>query len=573
MKPVRWSLLLLALLEMGLPTVSTAAIATNAAADLVLGQTLFTTNASPSPATATSLNLPGGVAVDATSGKVFVADTGNNRVLRYPSTTALTSGAAPDLVLGQLNFSGSAANQGNGVTPSQTSLSAPGAVCVDAAGNLWIADTGNNRVLMFSNAANLTAVPANADRVFGQPDFTSSLAAPTASTMAAPAGLCVDPAGVLWVADAGSHRVLGYKAAATLANGPSADRVLGQTSFTANSAGTTQSKFFVPTGVAATASQLWVADSNNNRVLMFPNYPSINGAPAGLVLGQTTYISSTPATSAAGLTLPTAVAVSGTTVWVADSANNRVLNYAITSATGPGADATTVIGQATFLSGTSGLSAQKLSLYLANQISIDASGALWVADQLNNRVLRFASAVTPPTTPTTVKISGPAALVTSKSTYTIKGTAAGSLGISRVSYQIGAGGYYRASGTTSWSAKITLKNGSNRVQVIAVDKNGKLSPAAYVKITRATGPAVAVSGAQSITTTASSITIKGTAAAPAGVARVSYQVGTAGYLHAKGTKSWSATITLKKGKSRIEFRSVDKNGDVSDPVYVNVTRS
>jgi len=488
MKTVRWFLLPLTVLGLGFPAVRAASPATNAAASLVLGQALFTPNATQTPATAGSLNLPGGIAIDATSGKVFVADTGNNRVLRYPKSSSLTNGAAPDLVFGQLNFSSSAANQG-GAT-SQTSLSGPVGVFVDAGGNLWIADTGNNRVLMFANAANISSMPSFADRVLGQPTFTANTAAPTQSTLAAPTGLCVDPAGVLWVADTGSHRVLGFKDAATLANGANANRVLGQTTFTANAAGTTQTTFFKPTGVAADASQIWVADSGNNRALQFQNYPSINGAPAGLVLGQTTYVSSTPATSATGLTLPTSVALSGSTLWVADSSNNRVLNYAISGSTVPGAAATTVIGQAVFTTGTSGLSAQKLSLYQSNQISVDSSGSLWVADQLNNRALRFGSGSATPTptptpTPPTVIVNGSQHFKTTKRSIKLFGTAASTAGIARVSYALNTGKYVKANGTTSWqTGTIKLSVGKNYIYVAAVDATGLASTPTVIIVRR-----------------------------------------------------------------------------------------
>jgi len=477
----------LALLGLSLPAALAATISTNASANLVLGQTLFTTNTTQSPATAGSLNLPAGVAVDAVSGKVFVADQSNNRVLRYPKASSLKSGAAPDLVFGQLNFSSSAANQGG--TTSQTSLSGPTAVFVDTGGNLWISDTGNNRVLMFANAANVSSMPSYADLVLGQANFTASTAAPTQSTLAGPTGVCVDPAGVLWVADTGSHRVLGFKNAATLANGAPANRVLGQTTFTGNTAGTTQTTFFKPTGVSANASQIWVADSGNNRALMFPNYPTVNGAPAGLVLGQTTYVASTPATSATGLTLPTAVALSGSSVWVADSSNNRILNYVISGSTAPGAAATTVIGQATFLTGTSGLSAQKLSLYQSNQISVDSGGALWVADQLNNRVLRFGGGATPtPTpskTPPAVTVNGKQQFKTTKSSIKLYGTAASAVGIARVSYALNSGKYVKANGTTSWSTpKIKLPFGKNYIYVASVDTNGLASATTVIIVRR-----------------------------------------------------------------------------------------
>jgi DNA-binding beta-propeller fold protein YncE len=458
-----------------------ATIATNAAANLVLGQSTFTTNATSSPATPSSLTTPSGVAVDPLSGKVFVADQGNNRVLRYASRSALKSGATPEVVFGQVNFSGSAANMGL-ANPAQDSLSSPQDVFVDAAGRLWIADTGNNRVVMFENAANLFNAPF-ADRVYGQPNFVTAIPLATATALAGPRGLCVDPAGTLWVADTGSHRVLAWKLAATLANGTAASRVLGQSLFTTAVAATSQTGMFNPSDVAADASNVWVADSDNNRVLLYPNFPTITGAPASLVLGQTTYATSVPATSAIGMTRPTSVATSGTGLWVCDDGNNRVLLFNSANTLANGAKAAVVVGQTTFTAGVSGLSSQKLSLFYSH-ISVDASGSLWVADRLNNRVLRFGASAAAPVASPTVAVKGKKSITTTRETYTLRGTASAGGGVLRVSYNQNAQGYLRARGTTSWRAKLELDPGRNKIFVVSVATDGTVSAPVKVVIFR-----------------------------------------------------------------------------------------
>src|SRR6059036_564201 len=93
-------LLTLVLFAQLLSTVS--AFTNGQAASLVLGQADFTSSAFVT--TASGMSSPEGVAVDPTSGKVFVADSGNHRVLRFASDAALVSGAAADGVLGQPNF-------------------------------------------------------------------------------------------------------------------------------------------------------------------------------------------------------------------------------------------------------------------------------------------------------------------------------------------------------------------------------------------------------------------------------------------------------------------------------------
>jgi sugar lactone lactonase YvrE len=237
-------------------------------ASLVLGQPNFTSGASGlSP---TQVNFPEGVAVDPTTGKVFIADRGNNRVLRFASGTALVNEAAAEAVLGQSGFTSS------GATTTQSGMNIPYSVSVDATGRLWVADFFNNRVLRFDNAAS-KANGANADGVLGQSVFTSSGATTTQSGMNLPFGMSGDAAGRLYVSDTFNNRVLWFDNAGAKANGGNADGVLGQPNFTSNTANNggrsaqslnlPDSLFYDPT----VGGVLWVADLNNHRVLRYGN--------------------------------------------------------------------------------------------------------------------------------------------------------------------------------------------------------------------------------------------------------------------------------------------------------------
>ena len=243
---------------------STATAFTNGQpASLVLGQPDFTSKALAT--TASGMNYPTDLAVDPTSGKVFVADHYNHRVLRFASSAALTSGIAAEGVLGQPDFTSYALI----IPPNARGMSAPTGVAVDTAGRLWVADYNNSRVLRFDSAAGAPlALPA--DGVLGQPDFTSYASTTTASTMHNPTGVAVDSAGRLWVADEGNSRVLRFDGASGKPNGAPADGVLGQPDFTSRTQATTASGMNLPTGVAVDIDgYLWVVDYFNNRVLRF----------------------------------------------------------------------------------------------------------------------------------------------------------------------------------------------------------------------------------------------------------------------------------------------------------------
>src|SRR5579872_1642141 len=115
-------------------------------------------------------NFPQSVSVDPVTGNLYVADLGDNRVLRFPAPFANPTRVEPDAVYGQPDFATRSPNSG-GI--SEHFLYAPRGVALDAQGNLWVADTGNNRLLRFPVAV-LNATNPAADLVLGQPDFHSA---------------------------------------------------------------------------------------------------------------------------------------------------------------------------------------------------------------------------------------------------------------------------------------------------------------------------------------------------------------------------------------------------------------
>ena len=117
---------------------------------------------------------------------MFIADTGNNRIVEIPANPSEVN----SLVLPPY---------GNQITLNITGLSSPGALAIDPSGDLFIADTGNARIVEMP--ANNTQVTVN----LGTTAFT-------------PLGLAVDPAGDLYIADSNSLAVLEFPAGSTLSN-------------------------------------------------------------------------------------------------------------------------------------------------------------------------------------------------------------------------------------------------------------------------------------------------------------------------------------------------------------------
>lgn len=382
-----------------------------ATADIVLGQTDRFSNLPQGPGTArtTGLNSPTAIAVDA-AGNVYVADTGNNRIVRFPQPFNQPAGYQfPDIVIGQLTFGTNTGNLG-GISAFSLLLNSGSYIgrnglAFDSSGNLWVADTGNNRVLRF-NVSTLKPNPSGipADTVLGQAAFNTNQQAASATTANGfyrPTGLTFDAAGNLYVSDEGS-RILVF--APNPASGASAIRIAGLDP-NSGSPGATAIAFNVPQGIAATSTNLLVADSNNNRVMVFPlvgAWPSAAtqiSPSATAVIGQTNYTSNTvnggnAEPSAATVAGPVDIAVSQNEAFVADASNNRILVFPVSGGT-IGSQGSRVIGQLDFPFYAPNLVEGKefhtVTTWSGGAI-LDTSASpphFYVADTANNRVLGF----------------------------------------------------------------------------------------------------------------------------------------------------------------------------------------
>lgn len=397
-------------------------------ADMVIGQRDLLSTAPEGPAAdlSTGLSSPAGVAVDS-AGNLYVADAGNNRILRFPAPFKQTGDLlAVDLVIGQASLSGNSPNAGlTAPTASALALMSGSGVfrvglAFDGQGNLWVSDPGNNRVLRFPESE-LGAGAANepaADLVLGQNDFSSNALASNITRssknyLSQPAGLAFDPQGRLFVADS-ANRVVVYTPPFFI--GQSIARIMGVVTganapaVSASTLGAVQSVFFV-------GSNPYVMDTGNERILgyaPFAQWPAESvtfSPPANVVIGQTGFQSSQSneglaQPNSATLAGPVAAVFDGADLLVVDSGNNRVL--AFPQSNGTFTIATRVLGQLDFeynslnlidgrevgFSGNTGSCSVNgaLPFFLGGSAVIDASATpphLYIADPLNNRILGY----------------------------------------------------------------------------------------------------------------------------------------------------------------------------------------
>lgn len=336
----------------------------------------------PDPET---LHAPGHILVDPVSRKVFVVDSGYHRVLRYPSTAALQDGTPAEAAFGQPDLYTAQPRT------TQSSLWRPEAATIDSSGRLWVLDSGNYRVLRWDNAATVGTGTA-AVQVLGQPDFTSRQNGGD-GRLTQPRAIAVDGAGRLWVSDWMGRRVLRYDAAASKPNGGQPNGVLGQPDMASSNVGLrTARDFSTITDLAVDAQgRLWMADSDNGRVLRFDNPAAGNYLPADGVLGQMDFVSRSQDFSASiGRFLSSLTVGSDGTLHVSDSGMQRVLRWKNAATRTNGSPADGVLGRLGFLQ-SSDYPGMPGYINVPSGVAADPDGGVWVIDGGEERALLWNS--------------------------------------------------------------------------------------------------------------------------------------------------------------------------------------
>jgi uncharacterized protein (TIGR03437 family) len=314
------------------------------------------------PATLAQLNSPAGLALDG-AGNLFVADTGTARVRRIDSRGAIATVAGT----GQMGFAG----DGGSATSAQ--LGRPGSVAADSSGNLYIADTRNNRVRKVLPSGFLLTVAGNGAAGLAA-ENTYSLQAP----LNQPRSVAVDPSGALLIADTGNHRVMRI----TSTGGLVTVAGNGSPGWAGDNGRAVVAQLNSPAAISFDArGNLYIADTFNHLVRKVSAAGIITtvagtGAPGFTGDGG-------PATSAT-LNFPSGVAVDGAgAIYIADTWNQRIrmVDTAGVIHTIAGSDGVGYKGD-----GGPALAAQ---LNYPSGIVVDAAGAVMFSDSFNNRVRKL----------------------------------------------------------------------------------------------------------------------------------------------------------------------------------------
>lgn len=361
------------------------------------------------------LNSPSAIVLDKDNHRLFVADRNNNRVLVFLLNTDndIVSHHA-DYVIGQPDFVSSDENQGG--LPAANTLKNPSGLSYTNGGQkLFVSDTGNNRVLIF----NVTTITNNmsAYEVIGQPDFISNTAnqgvSQNAQTLYTPVGIDYDEIkNYLYVADFNNDRVLVFDLSVP-GNNRSAIYVLGKPTMTTVQPGfASQTRFNKPRDVSFDPlnERLFVADYQNRRVVVFdvraagstsnvlcPLIPPAqattglaDGMPGSCRIGQPNWTTNIGGNTAYNFQLLFGVEYdyNKELLYTLDQ-TSRLLVFDLSTIEDYPKNAVSVFGQPDFTSVGSG-DHSATGLYNPVSAAINPiDGSFYIADTGNNRVLKY----------------------------------------------------------------------------------------------------------------------------------------------------------------------------------------
>lgn len=310
-------------------------------------------------------NLPWGIAVD-TFGCVYVTDTWNHRVLKFTgdgiaartkTCDPFVSGDSTRFITGGKGTATTTAGSPPPDAGKEPTLIAPLGIAVDLQGKIYVADSGNHRVVVLDNTGVVLPITIGGTRGSGDGQLDG------------PSGVALDPSGNLYVVDTANDRVVLFD--------PSTGAVVRTLGPTITASGVDLGRFSflgMPTALAfdATAKRLYVADPGNFRIVYFERDDAGTDVPVKAV-GQA-------ATGTKGgkdvFFRPIGVAVDlKSFLYVADNQEPAIRKYDRTPR---------------FFPSQVGNPEDRTQLSEPTTLVVDGSGNLFVVDRANNKIQKFA---------------------------------------------------------------------------------------------------------------------------------------------------------------------------------------
>ncbi len=267
---------------------------------LVLAGTVSVRGSADGTGGAASFDHPSGIAVDG-GGNVFVADRFTHTIRKISTVGEVTTLAGLADTQGRTDGNGASAR-----------FRTPRGVALDAAGNLYVADSGNHSIRKITGSGTVTTF-AGGNPSPGHTDGTGS-----AARFRDPAGIAATAAGILFVADTGNHTIRKITADGVVSTFAGSPGVEGSSDGSGGEA-----RFSKPAGVAVdSAGNVFVADTGNHTIRRIDSAGMVStvGGTAGVIGGANGIGAAAGFSSPAGIT----VTPSGEVV-VADTENSRII--------------------------------------------------------------------------------------------------------------------------------------------------------------------------------------------------------------------------------------------------------
>jgi sugar lactone lactonase YvrE len=330
-------------------------------------------------ATSANLDQPSSIVLDG-AGNMYIADSAHNKIRRvaapvHPATVGIISTFAG---------TGDSGYTGDGLAATSATMTSPSGVALDGAGNLYIADTGDNVIRKITAATGLIATVAGT----GAAGYAGDGLAATSAELNGPWGVTVDAAGNLYIADTANQRIRRVDAATGLittvaGNGDPSGRGDGKGTYSGDGGQATLAGLSLPYSVAFDAAgNMYIADSGNDRVRKV-NTAGIISTYAGSA--NNGYGGDGFAATLALLHLPSGVALDAAgNLYIADTQNTAIRK--VSAATGI-ISTLAVNGKGTNLSTSGALG--PASLYAPFGLFVDGAGNVYFSDYFNMLVLEI----------------------------------------------------------------------------------------------------------------------------------------------------------------------------------------
>jgi sugar lactone lactonase YvrE len=301
---------------------------------------------------AASFNYSSGVAVDS-NGNIYVADSYNNKIRKITGVGEVTT-------LAGSGIAGSA--DGMGI---EASFNNPSGVAVDGNGNVYVADSYNNKIRKITASGEVTTLAGS-----GAPGTANGTG--TAAKFNGPSGVTVDQNGILYVADTENQKIRKIAASGAVTN-YAGSGTSGSTDGTG-----TEASFYYPQGVAVDGTgTLYVADTDNQKIRKIEA-----GGVVSTLAGSGSFGSTDGTGTLASFNGPSGVAVDvNNNVYVADAGNNKIRKIS------PTGEVTTLAGSG--VEGAMDGSGMEANFKYPEGVAVDGNGKVYVADGYNNKIRKI----------------------------------------------------------------------------------------------------------------------------------------------------------------------------------------